>query len=420
MMYSKRKIEDEMNPSSNFFIKKYRLMQNLIGPKGLQYYMINNKVIIMFEDIHVKPDTMCNVNSKNSIWIDNFLLDLFKCSPVYIDYFQETYFFRQLPKSQKNPKSLNYMYKSNVVINKNSTGMERVNNIFHQCLGPIKTNCSKYGKVRFHNIEFRRFIPKYTYDLFWGGYNSLFSMVLYYLISPKDKLFEFPIEDKTIINIINNKINIKDYNKDIISSYINNIDKYYDIINNFIDGDMKKLSKNMLALILPFKSFIKNSKLLCDMFLPDNLVKHSLYMKIHKQLKKLDKNMVNNIRHFIEKEYNIHIQSIINNIKEHDDIIDFYNSVKNLIHHFSLLIFDLYTISRLLKSIYKYKSSIIVLYAGLYHIERYNKFINMYMDIDNNDNIRNSSNINGCIDLYNNDNKWQNIITIIENQFNKN
>jgi len=93
-MFHKRKLEDEDNPSSNFFIKKYRTLENLLGPTKLQYYMVNKKIIIMFEDIHIKPDTNCNTTSKNSKWIDKFLLDLFKCYTVYIDYFQETYLFR--------------------------------------------------------------------------------------------------------------------------------------------------------------------------------------------------------------------------------------------------------------------------------------------------------------------------------------
>ena len=414
-MFHKRKLEDEDNPSSNFFIKKYRALENLLGPTKLQYYMVNKKIIIMFEDIHIKPDADCNTTSKNSIWIDKFLLDLFKCSPVYIDYFQETYLFRQLSKSQKKTKFTenSYMYKSDIVINKNSTGIERLNNIFHQCLGPIKTNCMKYGKVRFHNIEFRRFMSKHPYDLFWGGHNSLFSIALYYMISQKNISFEFPIKDNFIINIINNTVNIRE-NDDKIYSYIDNIDKYYDIMINFIDGDMKKLSKNILALMLPFKSFVKNSDTLYDMFLPDNLIKHSLYMKIHKQLKKLDKKMVNNIKHFFKKQYDIYIQSVIDKIK--NDTFDFYRNVREIMILFSTLIFDLYTLSRMLKSIYKYKSSIIVIYAGQTHTSLYNDFINTYiLNVKNYDNIENTSEINGCIEVYND--KWQDVMDIIEKQF---
>lgn len=414
-MSYKRKLENENNPSSNFFIKKYRTIENLLGPTKLQYYMVNNKIIIMFEDTHVKPEDNCNITSKNSIWIDKFLLDLFKCSPVYIDYFQETYLFRQLSKSQKKTKfsENSYMYKSNIVVDKNSTGIERLNNIFHQCLGPIKTNCMKYGKIRFHNIEFRRFMSKYPYDLFWGGYNSLFSIALYYMTSQKNILIEFPIKDDFIINIINNTVNIRDYD-DNISSYIYNIDKYYDIMINFIDGDMKKLSKNMLALMVPFKSFVKNSKTLFDMFQPENLIKHSLYMKIHKQLKKLDKKIVNNIKHFFKKQYEVYLRGIINNIKNNTS--DLYKNIKELMVLFSTLIIDLYTLSRMLKSMYKYKSSIIVIYAGKTHIGLYNEFINTYiLNVKSYDNIENASEINGCIELYND--KWQDVMNIIEKQF---
>ena len=424
---SKRILEDENKPSPEFFIKKYRLIQKLLGPSEITYYNIDNKFILLFEDLHMTPFDICNPSLPTSKMINIFLKDLFKCSPVCIDYFQETTSFRQLSKNQKHLLKDKELSEYSHKIDKHSFGFDYIFDSFYQCLGPNKKNCSKFGKVRFHNIEFRRFYTKYPYDIMDIDYagNSIFCILLYYLESSNKKI-SFPFT-KTKYDKNNKKIIFSNYDIKIIKEHIMNLDILVDIINNFIDGDMKLLSENILQLVRPFKKSIINSDKIFSYFTPENLIENSIYMKISKQLNKLDKNIIKNIKTFFKDEIKIYIvnnikyiQKNINLLSTHQDIVNFYNwYYENIMMIFNVIIFDIYTISRFMKSMYVYNdSSFIVIYAGLTHTERYRRFIDKYIkNIKNTNFITNTYNDRfACIDLVTYNDKWQKTMDSIEKQ----
>jgi hypothetical protein len=429
-VYSKegvRILEDEDNPSPEFFVKKYRMIQKLLGPSEITYYTVDNKFILLLEDKHITPYNICNPDLPTSKMINVFLKDLFKCSPVCVDYFQETLLFRQLKKNQKNminDKIINtYKYKTN----KYSYGFEHIFDTFYKCLGPNKKNCKKFGKVRFHNIEFRRFLSPFPYNTIdWDG-NSILSILIYYLLS-SDKKIKFPFT-KTKYNKNGDAMIFLNLDIKIIKEYVENVDVLIDIIDNFMDGDMEELSKNILFLVSPFKDNIVNSDKIFSYFTPENLINNSHYMKISKQFDKVDKNIVKNIKTFIKNESILLIENIrflkkeVNYLKSDDDFINFYSWYwNNIIMEFNCIIFDIYTIARFVKSLYVYDdSSFIVIYAGALHTARYRRFIEKYIkNIKDTDFIINAySDMYGCIDIVTYNEKWQKLMNNIEKQLKK-
>lgn len=381
------------NEKYNNLLKKFGLCKQIMGVDGLILYEINGKYVFLFQDWHGKPTDNCNnicqLTTYNCIWIQHFLRDLFLVSPFCIDFFHETMMFLQIPKNIIKYEGVSKIYKekSKVLKTDHNIGLTNIMNEFADCLGPVKSGCEKYKKVRFHNIEFRRFVFE-SYNLDAENFTSIFQVPILYLCGVFDTNTAKNIEINPIINDIN-QFDIKKYDHKM-KLYLDNIDEYKNIVKYLLSGDMGSLSQTIFKL---FGSFDGNS---VDVYLPnwtlnfkhDALKVWSPYPKLNKQLKSIGddwRKTLESIFPFMFEEafkYIDHIKSTRNQLDtviQNNDLnkIKLYKqyiaiAIYNMQHHFSAQIFNVYAITRIMKSIVVYSdSSVIMVYAGLKHIDWY-------------------------------------------------
>ncbi|ARF09585.1 hypothetical protein Indivirus_1_208 [Indivirus ILV1] len=399
------KLTSALNERNNIENKNFKLMINkfreykvLFGPSGLKLYTIEYKNviknIIFFYDIHVEPKKECDIpcisDKSKCIWINDFFQNLYLNSTVCIDHFQETIRFLQIPKTDQKTQEtahdriVKFTGEAEEQFIKDSRGLVKTMGTFYDCFGPYKEKCQKYKRTRFHNIEFRRFFDK-KYDFNPYTFN--------------DSIFKIPIEYWLKIN---NSEEIEGHTffyklDDNMRQYISNLNKYEDIISNILLGDMNGLSKSINMLFEPFFKIKKYEKFR-TVYEP-NVLENSIYMKLSKQLKPLDDNLKGKLKKFIKETYNAgikgnnSIKSIISEIQELDKKISeekiapidlnkkIYYLLMTMHLYFGSLILDMYTMPRLLKSIFVYKdSNTIILYAGAAHVSRYDELLTSIND----------------------------------------
>jgi hypothetical protein len=431
-----------ISPEYNF-LDNYKNLDFLVGPSNIISFNINNKLIILFGDKHIEPKKICNNTKPSEKWIHNFLINLFKNSPICIDFFLETISFFNIHSNINYEKLKNNynkqkeeFYKYFKPINR---GMIKTMETFFECLSPYKDKCViKYKNTRFHNIEFRRFAFQDKYNIIALDNTSLIFFPLYYmLISPK-KLMKFPFNEDILYDIIENGLGesdiLFDYNNsnNMIYKYIEKLDTFNLILINIINGDMEKLSTNLLYLVEDFKDKFYDYDKIKEYYTTENLTNNSPYLKIKKQFKYLDEDTVSIYKNFMLKELNkilnktkIEFKKLTSNLNKLNKI-KFFNCFEDFFIDFGSLIVDSYTIARMLKSIYIYSdSSLIVCYAGMKHTNRYYKFFNKhYLKNDLKNNINNINKIKiigehnyGCVPINNYKTKWNKLLNNIMEQF---
>lgn len=376
----------------NELIKKYESLKMILGPSGLTLYKTNDKYIFLLDDYHIEPiekcSKECNIDKSNCIWISEFLNDLFLVSPFCIDFFLETTKFLQVPKTQIDDPMTDIQFQlalQKAKSSKSTSGLSGTIAKFADCLGPAKKGCEKYKRTRFHNIEYRRFIDD-TYDFSPNSYKlNIFTVPIYYLFGSFDT-GDFPsLRDVSTSNIDASKYDSNMY------SFLGNIKKYSDILKYIISGDMNKLSETILELFKPFSNeYIKKHLPNWEKdFTPDALKTKSPYPKLSKQLNALDSKHREGLETFIREEdfYKIWPKTIFEIgttlismpyhpqvPREKVNVAKIYNLLEKLNSELSVLIFDTYTMARILKSIFVYPDSkAILLYAGEYHVNRYRR-----------------------------------------------
>lgn len=426
--------------SENNYIDDYRNLNYLVGPSNIISFNINNKLIILFGDKHIEPEKICNNSKPSEKWIHNFLLNLFKNSPICIDFFLETISFfnihsninyEKLRNNYNKQKKEYYKYFKPI-----DRGMIKTMETFFECLSPYKDNCiTKYKNTRFHNIEFRRFPFQDKYNIIAFDNTSLIFFPLYYMLLSPKKLMKFPFNEDILYNIIENGLYesdiLFDYNdsNNIIYKYIEKLDTFKLILINMIDGDMENLSTNLIYLIEDFKDNFSNYNTIKKHYSVENLINKSPYLKIKKQSKYLDKDVIMLYKKFMLKELNkilnktkSKFKKLTSNLNKLNKI-KFFNCFENFFIDFGSLIVDSYTIARMLKSIYIYSdSSLIICYAGMKHTNRYYKFFDKYYLKNNLKNNINKIKIigerdYGCVPVKNYKKKWNKLLNNIIEQF---
>lgn len=405
---------------------KYLEYKQIIGPSSLVAYKINfnNKILLFFRDVHIEPEQKCNqlcdVLNNKCIWIGDLLKDLFTVAPMCIDFFCETTKWLQIQAKNINiTEDMVNIKKVKKKVDKIKSldffeGIMKTNTEFMDCLSPFKQGCDLYKNTRFHNIEFRRFALKY-YD-FTTGKKNFFNYPLYYLFKPiVDKIQQ----DVKYIDLIGNT-----YDNNI-RSCLGNIDKYKNILIALLDNDVNKLSLNIEQIYRYFDIYNDYK----NYFRPDILSKHSPYPKINKQIKALKPEYQNYLREYImkryddiEKNYVVNIKKIVINQYINDvTMVRLIKLLDDFYTDFAVLIFDTYAIARMMKAIFNYNdSSLIITYAGSYHIEHYEFFFNNFcktfnMNINMIAAIGKSNDESGCIQL---NEQWEKIIEQLQEAFN--
>ena len=434
------------------FIQNCEMYKRIMGPSGLAVYNINDKIVFLFKDIHIEPVekciTSCDIEKEKCVWINDLFNELFIASPFCIDFFMETISFLQIPKkimTNQNQKNLLQLTINQFKINKKPEGLSKIYGTFADCLGPVKTGCEIYKRVRFHNIEYRRFSNS-AYSFHSDTLRSIFEVPIYYMIKNygryRFKLSEIIKNDKNLFDVDNIKYD------DNIKKFIVNVGKFELLLNDILMGNMVLFSKHIYE-IYEFdlddntKKYIGNWK---PLFTPEMLETESPYPKINKQLNVLPEAIKNKLVQYIFDRYESQVKPNIEHlhnaqkmleeqILENNDMmikIELFNIILwtyQITWNFSLLMFDTYSITRIMKSILIYQdSSMIFAYAGGNHI---NTFENIFAYLHNEGFIKlehiaefgNYNNIeilgDACIDLNNQQQEWSKIIEIFKTKLDK-
>ena len=421
-------------------LDNFKLYEKIIGPSALTVYKIGEKYIFFFRDIHISSNKECaeflKHNKDKCIQFDDFLNDLFLTAPYCIDFFLETISFLQIPKNEIANSETKLALEGQINLlrdQKNDQGImiNKLTGKYVDCLGPLKKNCDKFEKVRFHNIEFRRFVFG-QYNFWPDEITSIFVIPLIYLLNDKTN---YNISNKTV----KNSIDVKNFDWTYRVHYLKNINKYKKLFENIVDGDMDSLSENILSLFEGFsKSEIVKEKLgnWKQYFQPDILKTISPYPKLNKQIIALNNEMQQHIKKYIKLQFNNEIEKHIVKINTNVDkfnntedleifkkqtyIANIFEEVEKIIMLFAVYVLDAYTIARVMKSYTQYDSSVIIIYAGDDHIKNYLSVID-HLNSSNLLKVTDKKNIGyindqtpgGCIDLYKN--VWDSIMDNLKN-----
>jgi len=398
------------------------------GPSRICLYKINNKYVLLFSDIHKKITETCEgKNNDAKINITNLLDTLFLNTPYCIDFFLETYNFMEITKHNRKNERARKIYNDylNKIDKSDDIVIESLFSKFVDCLHVNKSNCN-YPRVRFHNIEYRRFI-QYKYNINWShidfgvdDYDDDFNKI--------DSIFTLPTF------FFKHFYTSKDFDL-IFSDFIGKIDLYLIIYEHiFLTGDLSELSDAIISLFGGIYMKVYNTGIHYD-FNPVSLHENSPYHKIFNQYKSINKLINESINKVIKKRiYNYYfkqINEIIENIKKHYESIEItaeiykklFISLYKLNISFSVAIMDTYAIGRLFKSVYLYDSSLTVLYAGGVHISNYtnifdnlNKLLKIKKIVDIKNKLDGQPNrIDNCVEINDeNESEWMKLVTVLE------
>jgi hypothetical protein len=195
---------------------------------------------------------------------------------------------------------------------------------YWDCLGPIKIGCEKYGKVRFHNLEYRRpYIPH--------------PFLNYELLIVSDDVFFATQNGYQIAN----KLNLCP-----------------DLLAAMIDGNLKEVSRLFLQLYQDFPNYLPAYEY-------ETLVTYSGYDRLSRQFQNLPKRdelkmtLINRMTALVTPPI----------IPDGPDDYEKIQLINDRVSQISDLFNDTYTIGRMIKSIYLYPDSqLIWIYAGYAHI----------------------------------------------------
>lgn len=413
-------------PITNSNLQRYAAYKQLHGPSSLILYMLNGRLLLFFRDVHIEPKetcgSVCNIDQNNCIWISDFFKNLFSNAPMCIDFFCETTSWLQIQeKSIENKRHVHYEV-NDEKLDDRIEGLMKTKTEFIDCLSPFKTDCTKYKTTRFHNIEFRRFALN-IYNLTPRKKNFFTTIVYYLLPSETDRI---PKIDELKKLVDSNKYD--NTFKTFIGKIKLNI--YRTFLEALLNNDIDSVSKCIMS------AYNDINQIDLHNFNSDMLKKKSPYPKIFKQISVLKPEYQEFIKKYIMKRYDNQIVSHINEINKCIHYIDTSTTlddkntwltylVKDLdtfYFDFAVLIFDTYTIGRLMKSIFNYNdSSLILSYAGGFHIQQYEDFFIAFsqhfnLKCDKIIEIGKKEDENGCIQL---DDKWITLLQYLQGAFNK-
>lgn len=436
---------EEITTRKNFddMINKYEHFEEILGPSGLILYELNNKYVFLLQDVHIKPTKkckdVCKLNPDGCVWINTFLKDLFLVSPFCIDYFHETITFLQIPTANIGKSITKHTYNAHVygLKHQKEIGLSETMKEFANCLGPVKKGCKKYKRTRFHNIEFRRFIKNdYDFDAF--RFNNIFVVPFCYMYNYFDIGSIKTMNLQKLVDSKNkNDIDITKYDNKM-KLFLDSIDKYKDMFNYLLSGDMDKLSQTILDLFGQFVGpnithYIGDWK---KHYEPNSLKLSSPYPKLNKQFSQFDKTWKKILKKYIMTQFNAKVSQYFIAIQTEkinlDNAIANAGNISNHMHNiitylyglhfaFSVIVFDSYTIARVMKSILVYPdSSVIMIYAGAAHTGTYKKlfrYLHQTKKISlvkhaHIGNYRYGSN-DGCINTNEHKSGWANLIKIL-------
>jgi hypothetical protein len=358
----------DLSPEATRFLQTFQNLKRIIGPSGLNVFMIGGKLFFLFNDTHVPPVPHCfkDCGDKDQYCakFDDFLDQFFRASPVCVDFFLETTRFQQLAFTEKDQPYVQHRY------GEGRDYLMKTMKKFEECLGPRKLQCRQnYPTTRIHNIEFRRFRnPIYDLSISTRFDQNLFS-------SPRTYMERFGFDEN-------------------IEKFIDQIDNHREIFQAFLDGDMTKLSSLILTTYASMKRIFPRLE---ETFNADALIFNSLYTKLAKQFDPLPERIKQASKQALLNRYNTLVQKHLDQLKFIKDATGVYclpddsacvialeDQLKQFNSDFDVIVLDAYAVGRMLKAIYVYgDASIIITYAGGAHTHNYWEILNAISLIDN-------------------------------------
>jgi len=401
------------------FIEKYIDHNVIFGPSSVSTYRYYDSYFVFFGDIHMSPTKKCISygDGNKSVWIEDFLDDLFKISPTCIDFMVETTMFQQIKKKLPgqeqeqelsdpgvesksdidtyDPEQINKLleWKKEIRGNtdiRNNVGLARIQKKFVDCLGPIKITpggekcVDKYKKVRFHNIEYRRFLDT-TYNISMGGIGI--DLPIHYMSCPIGTKCDYKNLKGSFMNLDNKMIKER-YDTNIIN-YIKNVQQpaYINIINGLLFYKPINLAKGINSIV---NYFTNPDEKVSDEQVQRDALKiqtDSQYYKIFKQIDKLNENLARIFIRKIMERFRLIIlikiktlQKIVNEHPNSDSMdnktfIKFKKLLFDVVLNMGTLIVDTYALARMLQAVFTYRktslndnnTSLFIVYAGDNH-----------------------------------------------------
>lgn len=332
------------SPAIAGFIRKYSSIDTLIGPSTVYAYLVKDKLVILFGDLHSET---CD-ETENSEYMLNFLNDLFNVSKKCVDFFIETVEFSKVSKTlypkessteelKALTKSLSRTIKHYSKVSSIESGIHKVSGAFIRCYSQRRVRCpSKYAGVRFHNIDLRYIVTSaYAKDVMM--YNVL--MTPYNEVYPETVLIEYYqalIQEGGFI-------------------------KMFDMITS-----------GVLYKILPFYDriysvFYKQKHFTKTFVITD--IREAMYYLVSKQLLALPDQIRADLVSFMRNEFVLCNDYLLNDISEAGCI------PRIRIIKLMSCIMDTYTLARMLKASMYSDSNVLVCYAGDAHTNRYARFL---------------------------------------------
>jgi len=317
-------------------LEEYRNVSTLTGPSFFYSYLLNDRLIIMFGDIHV-PE--CTPKDKNTKTIAQFLSTLAATGST-VDIFIEHIEFSKVTDSVYQKYTMEYlMHASELMSVSQNYGLGAVNRKFAECYAKVKnTHCkTAYPSTRFHNIEYRRFFRTHTYTD--------------NLCMPS--VFALPQGPGNIMKHIRATVKNSGFERlfyYILTGRLSRILELFDIM----------YSEAYFGVADHFtKTYTTSDLMTCQ------------YDLVSKQINAIPVQVREKLIIFLMNEFNVHHQYFINSVKGGN--VSVY--LEYFLMLFPAVILDAYALARVVKSTYYPDSNVIVVYAGDDHVNRYAKFM---------------------------------------------
>lgn len=312
------------------FYQKYLNVDTILGGSYLYAYNVNGRLLIFFGDYH---GVVCNKKTAGRAeHLRTFLRDLFTVSKSCVDFFLETTQFSKVSKVMYQPENIDYLrYMQAHHLSDTPEEDEEIEEVFHEfheCFSQERV--CKYDTTRFHNFEYRRLLTEQRIKPL--VFNKIFTLA----------------EKETD-------------SKKLSAHYaaLNVEGGYHKLLEMILTGKLEGVLPfydRVLSVFHDVPGYFTKNFTVADLH-------QSMYHLVHKQLMEVPVTLRNQVMHFLRSEIA-------------GTNADFMKKRGASVTSIKVILMDMYALPRLLKSLFTYSdSNIVVCYGGNAHLNRYAKFI---------------------------------------------
>lgn len=316
------------------FYEKYLKIDTLLGGSYLYAYHVNGRLLVLFGDYH---GHVCDkASAGRAEHLRTFLRDLFTVSQSCVDFFLETTQFSKVSKSMYAPEHIDYLrYMQAHHLSDTPETDEEIEEVFHEFHGCFsqERKC-EYTKTRFHNFEYRRLLTERNIRPL--VFNKIFTLA----------------EKET------DPVKLRKHYTALLAE-----GGYSRFLYMILSGDLSQVLSVYDRL---FSVFFNSQDYFTRNFTVADLEK-SMYHLVHKQLTQLPLSERITVIRYLKSEIDITNRAYLQQLRSGNA-----GSITSI----KVILMDMYALPRLLKSLFTYSdSNVVVCYGGNAHLNRYAKFI---------------------------------------------